>query len=374
MKPFKILAVVGARPNFIKIAPLHRALRQYPQFELTLVHTGQHHDAQMSAIFFEQLELPKPDHYLGIDSGTHARQTAWIMLALEPVLETEQPDLVLVVGDVNSTLAAALVAAKRNIPVAHVEAGLRSGDRQMPEEINRILTDALSDLLFVTEASGLENLQKEGIASEKVFFTGNCMIDALVFYQNKGKPLRLLEQLGLTPGNYLLLTLHRPTNVDTAEGLLQILHILERLTPRITVVFPLHPRTWQSIQNHGFAERFKAVQNLQLLDAQGYLEFQQLLRNAKLVLTDSGGIQEESTYLQVPCLTLRTTTERPVTTSMGSNELLESFEIEEIMKKVEQILEGHWKQTQIPELWDGKASERIAGIIDQYSKSARASQ
>lgn len=367
----KILSIVGARPNFMKVAPLHRAFQAYPNIISKLVHTGQHYDEQMSSIFFDQLELPKPDYYLGVSGGSHTQQTAKIMLAFEEIITAENPDLVVVVGDVNSTLACALVAVKMGVKLAHVEAGLRSGDRRMPEEVNRILTDSIADLLFVTEQSGLINLQNEGVPVEKVFFTGNCMIDSLVFYREKAATLDVLTQQGLSRKNYVLMTMHRPSNVDTAGGIENIMRLIELIAQQQPLVFPLHPRTRHSFDQMGFSQRLKDIRQLHLLEAQGYLEFQQLLANASLVLTDSGGIQEESTYLQVPCLTFRESTERPVTVEIGSNELIPDLNPELALEKVVAILNGKGKQGKIPELWDGKAAERIAALINQKLNSIR---
>ena len=319
----------------------------------------------MSAVFFEQLELPEPDYYLGINGGSHTQQFARIMLAFEPILAGEKPDLVLVLGDVNSTIACALVAVKMGIPVAHVEAGLRSGDRRMPEEINRILTDSISDYLFVTEPSGLENLQKEGIAPEKVFFTGNCMVDTLLYYQQKSAEINVLEQFGLSPKNYVLLTMHRPSNVDTQQGLETILQLVELASKHLPVVFPVHPRTRRNFERFGLVNRFESLENLRLMEEQGYLEFQHLTANAAVVITDSGGVQEETTFLQVPCLTFRETTERPVTVEIGSNELVPELDPLLACAKVQQILQGAWKQSKVPDLWDGKAADRIAAVINQ---------
>jgi UDP-N-acetylglucosamine 2-epimerase (non-hydrolysing) len=359
----KILSIVGARPNFMKVAPLHRAFGQHGQFISKIVHTGQHYDAKMSEVFFEQLELPKPDYYLGIGGGTHTQQTAKIMLAFEEVMEAEQPDLVLVVGDVNSTIAATMVATKMHVRVAHVEAGLRSGDRSMPEEINRILTDSVSDYLFVTENAGLVNLAHEGVPDSKVFFTGNCMIDSLVHYRQKANATGTVQQLGLTPRSYILVTMHRPSNVDTQEGLTAILTMLEMAAPHTTMVFPVHPRTRNNFDRFGLSVRLAAIPNLLLLDPQGYLEFLHLMEHATAVLTDSGGIQEETTYLQVPCLTFRASTERPVTVELGSNVLLSELDPLLAYQMLLPALEGKWKRGVVPPLWDGKAAERIVEVL-----------
>ena len=359
----KIISIVGARPNFMKVAPLHRAFHQYPDVVHKLVHTGQHADAQMSQVFFDQLALPKPDYHLGVHGGSPTQQTAHTMLAFEAVVATERPDMVLVVGDVNATLACALTAVKMGVPLAHVEAGLRSGDRRMPEELNRILTDSMSDLMFVTEKSGLENLKNEGISAEKVFFTGNCMVDSLLFYQAQSAKLPVLKTLGLSPKEYALLTMHRPSNVDDKTGLEKVMRLLELISPHTTVVFPIHPRTHANLTALGLLQRLSLVPNLLVLEPQGYLEFQQLMTQAALVFTDSGGIQEETTYLQVPCLTFRETTERPVTVEIGSNELISNLNPDLALEKVLAILNGGGKRGNIPPLWDGNAAKRIATVI-----------
>jgi UDP-N-acetylglucosamine 2-epimerase (non-hydrolysing) len=359
----KILNIVGARPNFMKVAPLHRAFQKHPNIVSKLVHTGQHYDAKMSDVFFGQLELPKPDYYLGIGGGTHTEQTARIMLEFEKVVEAEKPDLVLVVGDVNSTIACALVAKKHNIKVAHVEAGLRSGDRTMPEEINRLLTDSISDLLFVTEQSGMIHLAKEGVPDAKVFFVGNCMIDSLVFYRKKAAELRLLDDLGLKSKEYITVTMHRPANVDTRDGLESILTILENASKHKSIVFPIHPRTLNNLTKLGLGERLNKIQNIKILEPQGYLEFLHLMEHSALIITDSGGIQEETTYLQIPCLTFRDSTERPVTVELGTNQLLADLNPDTVYEKMLQILRGQTREGIIPPFWDGKAAERIAAIL-----------
>jgi len=359
----KIVNVVGARPNFMKIAPLHRAFQQHGGFESLIVHTGQHYDERMSDIFFRQLEMPEPDIYLSIGSGSHAQQTARIMMAFEEVVLQEKPDLVLVVGDVNSTLACSLVAVKLHIPVAHVEAGLRSGDRTMPEEINRIVTDNISDYLFVTEQSGLDNLKAEGVPDEKVFFVGNVMIDALVQFREKAAQTTVLKDIGLAPSTYVLMTMHRPSNVDNEEGLIALLETIERLTADRPVVFPIHPRTRNRFADFGLDTRLHGLDNLKLLAPLGYLEFLQLMEHASVVVTDSGGIQEETTYLQVPCLTLRDNTERPVTIEMGTNELM-SLDPARIEARVEALMRAGQSAGMVPPLWDGHAAERIAGLLD----------
>lgn len=359
----KILSIVGARPNFMKVAPLHRAFLASGRIDSKIIHTGQHYDARMSEVFFRQLELPQPDYYLGIGGGSHTQQTARIMLAFEEVLEAEKPDLVVVVGDVNSTVAATLTAVKMNVPVAHVEAGLRSGDRRMPEEINRLMTDAVSDFLFVTEHSALVHLAKEGVPDQKVHFTGNCMIDSLAHYRAKAAATRSAEVLGLNPKAYIVVTMHRPSNVDTPEGLEAILNILEKAAAHTSIVFPIHPRTRNNLERFGLGKRLAQIPRLQVLEPQGYLEFLHLLEHCAAVLTDSGGIQEETTYLQTPCLTFRESTERPVTVELGTNVLIGDLNPEKAYRALLPALEGRWKKGVIPPFWDGRAAERIAGVL-----------
>ena len=362
----KILNIVGARPNFMKVAPLHRAFKAYPKIQSKIVHTGQHYDARMSDVFFNQLELPEPDYYLGIGGGSHTVQTARIMLEFEKIIESEKPDLVLVVGDVTSTIACALVAVKMGIRVAHVEAGLRSKDRTMPEEINRILTDSISDYLFVTEHAGLVNLAKEGVADEKVFFVGNCMIDSIAYYKEKAAHLNVADFLNLQPQSYVIVTMHRPSNVDSESGLVQIIEILEKIAPLKSIVFPVHPRTLNNIERFTLKDRFEKIPNLKILEPQGYLEFLNLMENSFCIITDSGGIQEETTYLKIPCLTFRNSTERPVTVELGTNQLLSDLNPETALFKFNEILNGISKKGVIPPFWDGHAAERIAEIISKF--------
>ena len=378
-----VIQVVGARPNFMKVAPLHRAIKNLAGWTSKIVHTGQHFDAKMSDIFFTQLELPKPDFFLGIGGGSHTEVTAKIMLAFEKIVESEKPDLIIVVGDVTSTLACTLVAIKMGIPLAHVEAGLRSGDRTMPEEINRILTDSVANYLFVTEQSGLDHLKREGVPDEKVFFTGNVMIDSLVRYQEKAKSSSILEELGLQPSDlenrrdtsglhetdYIVMTMHRPANVDTETGLKAILELIELSTAKTKVVFPIHPRTRSNMAKFGLEDALTQNKNLILTEPLGYLEFIQLMTHSKAILTDSGGIQEETTYLGIPCLTFRDSTERPITVTLGTNQLLAELNPKITFAALEEILAGHHKKGQIPPLWDGHAAERIAeNLFNLFSK------
>ena len=397
MKPnshIKILMVVGARPNFMKAAPIIRAIGKHndlgkaPEIRHLLVHTGQHYDAIMSDRFFADLGLPKPDMHLGVGSGSHAEQTAEILKKFEAALSQEQPDIVIVVGDVNSTLACSLAAAKlpsaphKSRPlIAHVEAGLRSFDREMPEEINRVLTDHLADLLFVTEKAGLSNLRHEGISPEKIFFVGNTMIDSLLAFKEQAHQSQILDQLGLRAGEgrngsgrpakrYALLTLHRPSNVDECSSFQEVLEGLSDLTRRTEIIFPVHPRTRRRIEEFGFERYFRSVANQQadqriqgirLIDPLGYLDFVCLMKNAGLVLTDSGGIQEETTCLGVPCVTIRENTERPVTVKHGTN-VIAGTSSSGIRKAIARQMARKVKPC-VPEKWDGKAAQRIIPIL-----------
>lgn len=347
----------------MKVAPLHKVFQRYAgSIRHRIVHTGQHYDETMSRIFFDELGLPHPDFYLGVGSGSHAEQTAKVMIGLEKVLLAEKPHLVIVVGDVNSTLAGSLVSVKLGIPVAHVEAGLRSFDRTMPEEINRLLTDAISEYLFVTEPSGVENLKREGVDEKKIFLVGNVMVDSLIEYRDKAKASQSMRLYGLEPKRFTLVTLHRPSNVDTAEGLEKILAIFERLATRSPIVFPVHPRTKKMLAQYGLSRRAEAITKLKLTEPIGYLDFLNLLDNAQLVVTDSGGIQEETTYLGIPCLTMRENTERPITCEVGTNELC-GLDIEKTVRMSFEVYDGKGKMGRVPDLWDGRAADRIASIL-----------
>jgi UDP-N-acetylglucosamine 2-epimerase (non-hydrolysing) len=362
-RKIKILNIVGARPNFIKIAPIHQIMEASPGIEPILVHTGQHYDEKMSRIFFADLELPQPDVYLGVGSGRHAQQTGAIMIELEKVVIDYKPDLVLVVGDVNSTMAAALVASKLHIPIAHVEAGLRSFDRAMPEEINRMVTDALADFLFVTEESGRQNLLNEGILSEKIHFVGNVMIDSLLSHLKKAKKSNIISQLNLDHQPYALLTLHRPSNVDDQETFNGILTALEQVEQKIAIIFPIHPRSRKMLEQFQFGDRIARLRNFNLIDPLGYLDFLSLMEKAKFVLTDSGGIQEETTVLGIPCLTLRKNTERPVTVDLGTNVIV-GMDTDKIVNESYRILSEQSKKGKIPPLWDGNAAGRIVDVVE----------
>lgn len=357
----KIISVVGARPNFMKVAPIHKAFQKYNgQVKHLICHTGQHYDKKMSKVFFEDLEMPHPDFYLGVGSGSHAEQTANVMIEFEKVLLNEKPDLINVVGDVNSTVACSLVASKLNIKVAHVEAGLRSFDRTMPEEINRLLTDAISDYLFVSERSGLVNLGNEGISKDKIFFVGNVMIDSLIQYLPKANSSSVLKEYNLSPSDYILVTLHRPSNVDSKEFLTELIRLFENLSANKKIMFPVHPRTKKNLEDAGYTNNFH--KNVLLTEPIGYIDFLALTKNAELIITDSGGIQEESTYLGIQCITVRNNTERPVTVDVGTNQLIGTnlLYVEEAAKD---ILNKNYKKGSIPELWDGKTAERITEIL-----------
>ncbi len=358
----KIANVVGARPNLVKIAPLLRAMHKRSEIHPLLIHTGQHYDEKLSDIFFRQMEIPEPDINLEIGSGTQAWQTAEILKAIAPILERHRPDLVLVVGDVNSTVSASLAAAKLGIPIAHVEAGLRSFDRSMPEEINRLVTDALADYLFATEEDAVTNLVREGRPRERIFLVGNVMIDALRHFLPVAQRSRITEELGLLngadPRPFAVLTLHRPSNVDSTETLGTLLGAIEQVAEQLPVIFPVHPRTRQKLAELKTRRhpQFRTVPPI------GYLEFLCLLSRARLVLTDSGGIQEETTALGVPCLTLRENTERPVTVTEGTNQIV-GQDPARIVAAAREVLSGKTKTSRIPQLWDGRAAERIVEIL-----------
>ena len=370
----KIMSVAGARPNFMKIAAITEAVKSHntqgkaPYVEHTLVHTGQHYDEKLSQCFFDELALPRPDVNLGVGSGSHAIQTAEIMKRFEPVLSEFQPDALLVVGDVNSTIACSLVASKivYSAPnglglsrplIVHVEAGLRSKDRSMPEEINRILTDAISDILFVTEEDAIENLENEGVPAEKIFLVGNVMIDTLKRHLEKARKRPVKKAVDIT-GDYGLVTLHRPSNVDSKENIEALLECLFKISEKIFLIFPVHPRTKANLKRFGLWDQATSRKGLHLIEPLTYLDFLHLLKDATLVLTDSGGIQEETTFLNVPCITLRENTERPITITMGTNYLV-GTDPKKILETVHEILSGNGKQGVIPPYWDGKAGPRI---------------
>ena len=359
----KIVSVVGARPNFMKVAPLMAEMRKFPEIHSLLVHTGQHYDFEMSQVFFQDLEIPKPDIYLAVGSANHAVQTANVMIGFDKVLEDEKPDLVLVVGDVNSTLACALVASKRCIPVAHVEAGLRSFDRTMPEEVNRLLTDQISDVLFVTSSDAIDNLLKEGVDRSKIYLVGNVMIDSLCRSRKKALKSDARSRLGLDGQSFAVLTLHRPSNVDDPSRLREIFAAIQEVSRHLKIVFPVHPRTAERIRSLGHASS-TASDGIIFTPPMGSVDFLSLLMAATFVMTDSGGLQEETTYLGIPCLTLRENTERPVTVTLGTNTIV-GLDPARLIEKAQDILTHGRKQTQIPELWDGHASERIVDVLRQ---------
>lgn len=356
----KLLIVVGTRPNFIKITRFKSLLSQHPHIDIKIVHTGQHYDRAMSDVFFDQFGI-KPDFFLNAEKGSPVNQMASIMSNLEKLInETYQPDLIMVPGDVNSTLAAGLVANKMNIPLAHLESGLRSNDRKMPEELNRILVDEMAQYLFVTEPSGLKNIESENLKG-KSYFVGNTMIDTICKFENEIEASDILKDLNVE-GNYILLTIHRPSNVDRIEDLTRVHDLINTLSSKNKLVFPIHPRTKDKLEKYNLLSRLTNNENIILVDPLGYFEFQHLIKHCQLIITDSGGIQEESTFRQIPCLTLRKNTERPITITEGSNELVE-FNIPQIAEKVNEITGGNFKQGKIPQLWDGKATDRIMKII-----------
>jgi len=358
----KIVNVVGARPNLMKIAPLMDAYRETRGVEPLLVHTGQHYDANMSDLFFRQLGIPEPDLNLGVGSASHSVQTAEIMKAFEPVVLEHRPDVVLVVGDVNSTIACGMVAVKLGVELVHVEAGLRSFDRTMPEEINRILTDAISDLLFCTEQSGVDNLRREGVDTARIHLVGNVMIDTLLRHRETADRSPILQTLGLEPQGFAVLTLHRPSNVDDPQTLEKLLDALEVVQEDMPIVFPAHPRTRAKLAAFGLGERLESMRGLRVLDPIGYLDFLKLMASARLVLTDSGGIQEETTILQVPCLTLRENTERPVTVELGGNRLV-GVDPHRIVTAYRDVMHAGQRPFAIPPLWDGRAAQRIVEVL-----------
>ena len=359
----KVLGVVGARPNFMKIAPVFRILDLKREHFITkLVHTGQHYDKNMSRVFFNDLGLRKPHIELNIGSGTHAEQTAKIMLQIEPILLEEKPDLLLVVGDVNSTLAAAIVASKINIPIAHIEAGLRSYDRSMPEEINRIVTDTLSDYLFTTSKNAIKNLVHEGISIDKIHFVGNVMIDTLMQCKALSEKSEIFNNLGIKKKEYILLTIHRPSNVDNESVLNDIMEALFKIQKSIRIIFPAHPRTWNSIKHYGYESKLAKMENISIIAPLGYIDFLALESDAKAVLTDSGGIQEETTVLGTPCITLRENTERPITVTKGTNQIV-GHDRQKILEATYLLLEGKAEKGCIPELWDGHAAERLVDVL-----------
>lgn len=358
-----LACVVGARPNFMKMAPLIRAIHATERMKATLIHTGQHYDESLSDVFFDQLDIPKPDVSLDVGSGTQASQTARILERIEPVLEAgadgKKFDWLVVVGDVNSTMAAAIAAAKLCIPIAHVEAGLRSFDREMPEEINRIVTDSITDLLLVSDPAGLDHLKKEGHPDQNIHLVGNLMIDTLMHSLEKARKLPVLSQMGLTAKKYGVVTLHRPSNVDDKETLSAILRVLKTVSEELPLAFPIHPRTSARIESFGLQSMLDDGPNIHVLPPLGYLEFLALTSESRVIVTDSGGLQEESTALHIPCLTMRSNTERPITVSEGSSTLVGN-DAELLERQLRLVLSDQYDVGCCPALWDGKAASRIA--------------
>jgi len=360
----KIIIIVGTRPNFIKITQFKKVVSHYKDLEIKIAHTGQHHKHNMADVFFEQFGLV-PDYFMNISTGSPNTQMAEVMQGVEKIAGEYKPDLIMVVGDVNSTFAAALTANKMGIKLAHLESGLRSGDRGMPEEINRILTDQLADYFFVTEQSGVDNMKKEGL-DHNIFLVGNTMIDTLVAFDEEIQQSEVLEKLDLIPGDYILMTIHRPATVDNENGMKKLIELIKEISNYKKIVFPIHPRTVDKLKHFNLYDQVKNINNLILTDPLDYFSFQKLIAECKLIITDSGGIQEESSFRQVPCLTLRSSTERPSTIELGTNELI-SFDLEEIKSKIEQIENGSFKKGEIPPLWDGKATQRILRIISDLN-------
>jgi len=361
----KVIHIVGARPNFMKVAPIYKAIAARTSLQQILVHTGQHYDVKMSDVFFTDLGLPAPDVHLGIGSGGQVQQTARMMVELEKVFLEHQPDLVSVVGDVNSTLAAALVAAKLAIPLAHVEAGLRSFVKHMQEEVNRVVTDRLADLLLTPSRDADANLLKEGCDPARIHFVGNVMIDSVIASKEKADRLPTLKDLGLTPQGYAVCTLHRQSNVDDPRLFEGLMSAVAHVSTRLPVIFPVHPRTRKMIAEQGLGHWFERHPNLRPVDPMGYMEFLALTSQAKLILTDSGGLQEETTALGVPCLTLREQTERPITVEEGSNEVV-GTDPDRIRQAADRVLAGQGKKGRVPDLWDGRAGERIADLFARH--------
>lgn len=360
----KILLVIGTRPNFIKVTQFKKIVSQYLNLDLKIVHTGQHYDEKMADVFFKQFELT-PDYFLNIEQGSPNSQIAQVMLRLEELISNQYfPDLLIVVGDVNSTLAGAITANKMGIKLAHLESGLRSYDNSMPEEHNRILTDKLSDLYFVTEDSGYNNLVKEGVEKERILFSGNTMIDTMVAFSNQIEESSILNKLEISPDHFILMTMHRPATVDSKEGLLKLNNLIEYITKKHKTVFPIHPRTLKKCEEFDLKHNLLNNKNLLLVEPLDYFAFQKLIKYSKFIITDSGGIQEESTFVGKPCLTLRPNTERPVTVSVGTNTLV-PFEMDIIKEYISQIENNIYKKGAIPKLWDGKSTQRI---IDYISK------
>ena len=361
--------IAAARPNFMKVAPLYHALKANDRFDVRLVHTGQHYDANMSQAFFDDLGLPTPHYYLEVGSGTHAEQTGRVMMRYEETAMREPPDCTVVVGDVNSTAAVAMVCAKLHIPVIHLEAGLRSGDRSMPEEINRLVTDAIADLLWTPSPDGDENLLREGVPPERIARVGNIMIDSYELMRERIEEASTAAQLKVKGDRYGVVTLHRPANVDSFESLELLVSQLVKASEHLKLVFPVHPRTRKSLENHGLIGQLEGRERILLIQPLGYIEFMNLVSGAMLAVTDSGGLQEETTYLGIPCLTLRPNTERPVTVAEGSNRLVKPAEL---LANIEKVLQGDWPTGRRPEFWDGNTAQRCVASLEKFLDAARA--
>lgn len=359
----KILIVVGTRPNFIKVTRFKKVVENNSKLEVKFVHTGQHFDAKMSQVFFDQFNL-KPDFLLQIGQGTPTSQMAAVMTGIEQVCNDYKPDLLVVVGDVNSTFAAALTGNKMGIRIAHLESGLRSFDRNMPEEINRLLTDEIADMYFVTEQSGIDHLIAEGKSADKIHFVGNTMIDSLVEFNDQVNESQIINELGLEKKEFVLMTMHRPSNVDTKEGLEVLIQMIQNICMRFKLVFPIHPRTISKLKQFDLWNKIENLPNLIFSEPMDYFSFQKLTAESKFVVTDSGGIQEETTFRQVPCLTLRNNTERPSTVDIGSNVLVE-YTLEALQLRIDQIVNNTFKKGAIPPLWDGKSTERIIEVLQK---------